>query len=581
MSSNYTHRPSSSNRIPLSSSSSSSSLSSGSSSSRGILPSSGSSIHRTVSTSSSSSSSSTPLVRTTSSSATATYLGSSGLRSGTLSGGGGSGSSRGGSSSVTSSSSSSQPLSRDAAVAYAFGGTSKYTSKQLQSSSSAPGGSFGNRTDLLAPSSSSGSSISMRVTSNIHGGSVKGSLLQQLGGRSSASSGSGSFHSNSGGYRQTVSTTLFAPEPIANVDDVNRIKENEEDENESDLMRAGDAVIKSTRPSTIRKTRIVFNLSDLTLSTTVGTGTFGRVRVVQFRPTKAWYALKIMKKSEILRLSQLDHILSEVKILSTTTHPFIVNMLGMHFDEKRLYLLFEYVPGGELFSYLRREGKFSESAAQFYAAEILLAFEHLHKSKVVYRDLKPENLLLTSKGHIKITDFGFAKVVQDRTYTLCGTPEYLAPEIIQSKGHDIGVDWWALGILIFEMLAGFPPFFDENPYGIYQKILAGKIDWPKHFSIDAKDLIKKLLTADRTRRLGCLPGRAQDIRDHPWFAKIRWDDLFALKTPAPYIPKVKEANDTSNFDSYPDSDGETAGKLSTTDSRLFIDIESAFVDNEG
>lgn len=132
---------------------------------------------------------------------------------------------------------------------------------------------------------------------------------------------------------------------------------------------------------------------------------------------------------QIIRLKQVDHIKSEVKILSQISHPFIVNMLGFLADDKRLYMLFDYVPGGELFSHLRREGKFSEAASRLYAAEIVLAFEYLHNFNIVYRDLKPENLLLTSKGHVKITDFGFAKVVDDRTYTLCGTPEYLAPEV--------------------------------------------------------------------------------------------------------------------------------------------------------
>ena len=182
--------------------------------------------------------------------------------------------------------------------------------------------------------------------------------------------------------------------------------------------------------------------------------------------------------SQILAQRQLDHIRSEVSILSTVAHPFIVSMLGHQQDAARLYMLCEYVPGGELFSHLRREGQLPEASARFYAAEIVLAFEYLHSLNVLYRDLKPENLLLTARGHLKITDFGFAKVVADRTHSLCGTPEYLAPEIIQSAGHGKGVDWWALGILLFEMLVGFPPFYADTPNGIYQKILAGAIDMP-------------------------------------------------------------------------------------------------------
>jgi serine/threonine protein kinase len=329
-------------------------------------------------------------------------------------------------------------------------------------------------------------------------------------------------------------------------------------------------------PALVKRRRLEFALRDLQLLETVGTGTFGRVRVVVHRSSGATYALKILKKSEILRLKQLDHILSEVRILGTVQHPFIVNLLGLQADERRLYMLFEYVPGGELFSYLRREGKFANDMAVFYAAEIALAFEHLHASSIVYRDLKPENLLLTARGHMKITDFGFAKVVADRTYTLCGTPEYHAPEIIQSKGHDSGDDWWSIGILIFEMLAGHPPFFDESPYGIYQKILAGKIEWPRHFSAEARDLIKRLLTADRARRLGCTFNGAREVREHAWFARVRWDELLALATPAPYVPKVKSDCDTSQFDSYPESDGESAGALTASDARLFLDIESAF-----
>lgn len=165
-------------------------------------------------------------------------------------------------------------------------------------------------------------------------------------------------------------------------------------------------------------------------------------------------------------------------------------------------MLLDYACGGELFTLLRREGRFSNDVALFFASEIVLAFDYLHGMDIAYRDLKPENLLIDKQGHVKITDFGFAKVVQDKTYTLCGTPEYLAPEIIQSKGHNKNVDWWALGVLVFEMLAGYPPFYDDNPLGIYQKIMDGYYEFPPHVEPKARDLVKSFLCADRSLRLG-------------------------------------------------------------------------------
>ena len=200
--------------------------------------------------------------------------------------------------------------------------------------------------------------------------------------------------------------------------------------------------------------------------------------------------------------------------LQEINHPFLVDLTWSSKDKSFLYMLFPYVSGGELFSYLRSAGRFNSATTFFYSAEIVSALDYLHSLSVVYRDLKPENLLIDRDGHLKITDFGFAKRISDRTWTLCGTPEYLAPEIIQSKGHNRAVDWWALGILVYEMLAGYPPFFDDNPFGIYEKILSGKIEWPRHIDPVAKDLIKKFLVQDRTKRLGNMKNGTEDVKRH-------------------------------------------------------------------
>jgi len=263
--------------------------------------------------------------------------------------------------------------------------------------------------------------------------------------------------------------------------------------------------------------------------------------------------IKILKKKEILRLKQVEHILNEKNILSKIDHPFIVNLKCTFQDQRYVYLVMEYIVGGEFFTHLRRHRRFPNKTAQFYAAHIVLVFQYLHSKEIVYRDLKPENLLIDKTGHLKITDFGFAKIVESRTWTLCGTPEYIAPEILLNKGHGKPVDWWALGILIYEMLAGNPPFVDESPMGIYQKILSGKLTFPKFFSEAAKDLIRKLLTADITKRLGNLKNGAADIRNHKWFQDFDWTALYNYQLKAPWIPDVKSDHDTSCFDKYPDS----------------------------
>jgi len=313
-------------------------------------------------------------------------------------------------------------------------------------------------------------------------------------------------------------------------------------------------------------------LTDFEMMDTLGTGSFGRVRLVRFKPDGKCYALKILKKSEVIYLKQVEHVKTEKHILERISHPFIVNLFGAFQDKNNLYLMMEYIIGGEFFSHLRKAGRFSNETSKFYAAEITLVFAYLHELSILYRDLKPENLLLDRAGHCKVTDFGFAKKVEYRTWTLCGTPEYLAPEIILSKGHGKAVDWWALGILMYEMLAGYPPFYDEDPLGIYQKILEGKIKFPWHFDRHSKDLIKKLLTADLTKRLGNLKGGAEDIKRHKWFADYNWNDMLEKKSDPPIKPEVSTEEDTNNFEKYPDSVEGSAQTIDARDQELFSDF---------
>ncbi|KAL8286266.1 hypothetical protein RQP46_004754 [Phenoliferia psychrophenolica] len=324
----------------------------------------------------------------------------------------------------------------------------------------------------------------------------------------------------------------------------------------SAVLSPNPSMTPSQASSAARKTSSRYNLADFTFIRTLGTGSFGRVHLVRSQHNSRSYAVKVLSKERVVKMKQVEHTNSEREMLERVRHPFLVNLWGTFKDSKNLYMVMDFVAGGELFSLLRKSQRFPDPVAKFFAAEVALGLDYLHQQDIIYRDLKPENILLGADGHVKITDFGFAKHVPDITWTLCGTPDYLAPEIVQSRGYNKSVDWYALGVLMFEMLAGYPPFFteDSNPMRLYEKIIAGKVRYPAYFAPEAKDLLKSLLTSDITKRFGNLANGSRDIFEHSWFQEVDWERLYRKEIPAPYVPKVDGDWDASNFDSYPEVD---------------------------
>ncbi|KAF2714619.1 Pkinase-domain-containing protein [Pleomassaria siparia CBS 279.74] len=307
-------------------------------------------------------------------------------------------------------------------------------------------------------------------------------------------------------------------------------------------------------PPQVRVTKGKYTLTDFQIQRTLGTGSFGRVHLVQSKHNQRFYAVKVLKKAQVVKMKQVEHTNDERRMLQQVKHPFLITLWGTFQDSKNLYMVMDFVEGGELFSLLRKSQRFPNPVAKFYAAEVTLALDYLHQQNIIYRDLKPENLLLDRHGHLKITDFGFAKEVPDITWTLCGTPDYLAPEVVASKGYNKSVDWWSLGILIFEMLCGFTPFWDGgSPMKIYENILKGRVKYPPYIHPDAQDLLQKLITPDLTKRLGNLHGGSKDVMNHPWFAEVTWERLQKKDIDAPYVPPVRAGvGDASQFDKYPE-----------------------------
>lgn len=279
----------------------------------------------------------------------------------------------------------------------------------------------------------------------------------------------------------------------------------------------------------------------------IGNGAYGEVFLVRDKTTFTYHAMKVVEKSVVVERKHVKHLLLEKKILQCIQFPFVITLDVAFKNNIYLYFILPYIAGGEMFTYIQKYGNFSDSLTKFYASQVVLALEYLHYCEIVHRDIKPENILIDTNGYLKLCDFGFCKVLKKKTWTLCGTPEYLAPEVIMSKGYSFPVDWWALGVLIFEMEAGHPPFFAADPNKLYEKILDGHYKCPEAMNVECKNLIKGLLQVDPTKRIGSLKGGVFDIKSHPWFGGTDWQAMLHQRMEAPFVPICPSPGDTSNF----------------------------------
>ncbi|XP_026816004.1 cAMP-dependent protein kinase catalytic subunit beta-like [Rhopalosiphum maidis] len=295
---------------------------------------------------------------------------------------------------------------------------------------------------------------------------------------------------------------------------------------------------------------------DFILHKTIGVGAFGRVMLVNHKlhPNK-FLAMKIMKKEQILKRNYLQHVVNEKQLLSNLRHPFIIQMEYCAKDVCNLYFIMPFIVGGDLFSLMSERGVLDEVHAMFYAGQMVLALEYLHSLDILYRDLKPENVLIDEVGFIKLTDLGLSKrITSNRTTTLCGTPYYLAPEIIAIKSYGKPVDWWALGIILFEMVAGTVPFNADSEKKLFYRILSGTYKMPINFSPNLSHLVKNLLRVDLSKRYGNLSKGISDIKYHRWFIKLDWVMLYNKHMVAPFIPTYNSPSDTHNFEVYVEED---------------------------
>ncbi|KAJ4885963.1 Serine/threonine-protein kinase AtPK2/AtPK19 [Raphanus sativus] len=290
-------------------------------------------------------------------------------------------------------------------------------------------------------------------------------------------------------------------------------------------------------------------IEDFEVLKVVGRGAFGKVYQVRKKDTSEIFAMKVMRKDKIMEKNHAEYMKAERDILTKIDHPFIVQLKYSFQTKYRLYLVLDFINGGHLFFQLYHQGLFREDLARVYTAEIVSAVSHLHEKGIMHRDLKPENILMDTDGHVMLTDFGLAKEFEEntRSNSMCGTTEYMAPEIVRGKGHDKAADWWSVGILLYEMLTGKPPFMGSRGK-IQQKIVNDRIKLPQFLSTEAHALLKGLLQKDPERRLGNGLSGAREIKEHKWFKGINWKKLEAREVKPSFKPEVSGRQCIANFD---------------------------------
>jgi serine/threonine protein kinase len=282
------------------------------------------------------------------------------------------------------------------------------------------------------------------------------------------------------------------------------------------------------------------SLDDFILVKVLGKGSFGKVTLCQHKETRKYYALKVLSKPSILKQKQVEHTKTERNVLTQVQHPYVSQLFGAFQTQDKLYFVLEFCSGGELFFHLQRQRRFTEEQAVHWTAEIILALEHLHKMGVAYRDLKPENLLLDGDGHIRLCDFGLAKsgleAPNEGAFSMCGTPEYLAPEMLKREGHGTAVDWWGLGMVLFELLTGLPPWYTTDTAKLFERVKYAPLMFPRSVSPEAKEIITGLLNKDPSERFGSTPESIEFMKNHKLFEHIDWDALARKQVPSPYVP---------------------------------------------